>query len=603
MLLAASAQRGQSGALAFNRELRAMYRSHSWSNHRTDSTAPSVLMRRTLVAQHNRRDDRHGRRQGAPLGFAWRPQVVVLALAALFMSGCAFITRASLDTAGGDPDNASFDPSISADGRYVTFWSAASDLVSGDDSGFEDVFVRDLKTGTTIRASVDMGGDDPNGDSFFPSISGDGRFVAFASRANDLVAGDSGSSEDIFVRDLQTATTTRVTVDTGGGDPDAGTRHAWISGDGGDVVFASPATDLVPGDGNGVEDVFLRDLVAGTTTRVSVDSSGGDSNGPSGSTPMFVPSAISADGRFVAFFSDASDLVSGDGNGLSDVFLRDLQSGLTTRVNVDAGGGDPNGRSDWSCSVHGQSISADGRYVAFCSYASDVVPGDGNGTSDVFVRDRLTGTTTRVSLDTAGGDPNNGSCCPSISADGRLVAFFSGATDLVPNDGNGTLDVFVRDRPTGTTTRVSVNLLGREANGTSAGLISADGRYVAFHSDASNLVGSDGNGAFDIYVRAVVTPTVDSVTPPTVGRGSTATLTVTGSGFFSGARASPQAFGPYGLTVNSVAVISETELELSVTVDAAAPTGSRNVIVWNPGTGPGVFATGFGFCFGCLTVT
>jgi Tol biopolymer transport system component len=538
------------------------------------------------------------------LGFAWRPPVVVIAFAVVFTSGCAYITRASVDTSGGDPNRASFDPSISADGRYVTFWSAATDLVPGDDGGFEDVFVRDLKTETTVRASVDMGGDDPNGDSFFPSISGDGRFVAFASRANDLVAGDSGASEDIFVRDLQMATTTRVTVDSGGGQPDAGTRHAWISGDGNAVVFASPASDLVSGDGNGVEDVFVRDLVARTTTRVSVDSSGGDSNGPSGSTPMFVPSAISADGRFVAFFSDASDLVSGDGNGLSDVFVRDLHTRTTTRVNVDTAGGDPNGRSDWSCSVHGQSISADGRYVAFCSYASDLVPADGNGSADVFVRDRRTGTTSRVSLDTAGGESNLGSsCCPTISADGRYVAFNSGATDLVPNDHNGTLDVFVRDRRTATTTRVSVNRFGREANGTSAGLISADGRYVAFHSDASNLVGDDGNGIFDIYVRAVVTPTIDSVTPATAARGHKVKLVLTGSGFLPGTQVSAAVFGPGGVVVHSVTVISETTLKVSASVDSDAPTGTRNLIAWTPGTGPGPLATGFGFCFGCLTVT
>jgi Tol biopolymer transport system component len=451
---------------------------------------------------------------------AWRSRIVVLAFGGLLASASTsmwaaaqpspprFIARASVDTAGGDPNGASFNASVSGDGRYVAFWSSASDLVPGDANGVDDVFVRDLRARTTIRASVDTAGGNANGPSFFPSVSADGRYVAFASQANDLVPGDSGSSEDIFVRDLQAGTTSRVTLDSAGGSPDAGTRHAWISGGGQHVVFASPASDLVAGDGNGVEDVFVRDLLAGTTVRASVDTSGGDANGASGSTPVFVPSSISADGRYVEFFSEASDLVAGDGNGLSDVFVRDLQAGTSTRVNVDTTGGDPNGASDFTCSTGPQSISGDGRYVAFCSYASDLVLGDGNAISDVFVRDQLTGTTTRVSVDTTGGDPDvGGSCCPSISADGRHVAFQSLATDLVPDDTNSALDVFVRDVQAATTTRVSADFLGREANGVSGiGSISADGRYVAFHSNASNLVAGDGNGTFDIYVRRVVTP-------------------------------------------------------------------------------------------------
>jgi Tol biopolymer transport system component len=532
-----------------------------------------------------------------------RPHVAMAVLTLLLASGCAYTTRASVGVNGGDPNNVSFNPSISADGRYVTFWTSASNVVPGDDNGVDDVFVRDLRTNTTIRVSVDTGGDDPDGNSFFPSISADGRYVAFASAANDLVPGDSGASEDIFVRDLQTGTNTRVTVDTGGGAPNAGTRHAWISGDGRHVVFASGASDLVPSDGNGFEDVFVRDLDAGVTTRASVDTGGGDSNGASGSSPMFVPSAISADGRYVMFWSVASDLVPADGNGLGDVFLRDLQSGVTSRVTVDTGGGDANGRSDFTCGVAGQSISADARYVTFCSYAGDLVTGDANGTADVFVRDRVAHTTTRLSV-AANGDPTGGSgTAPSISADGRYVAFFSGAEDLVPDDTNSASDVFVRDRLTNSTTRASVNLLGREANGVSAvGSISADGRYVTFHSSASNLVGGDGNGTFDIFVRAVGVPTVDSITPATIARGATGTLLVSGSGFLSGAHVFPSAFGPDGLHVNSVTVLSETKLEMSVTVDADAPTGARNVMVWNPGTGPGDLATGFGFCFGCLTV-
>jgi Tol biopolymer transport system component len=285
------------------------------------------------------------------------------------------------------------------------------------------------------------------------------------------------------------------------------------------------------------------------------------------------------------------------------VFLRDLQRNGTTRVNVDTGGGDANGPSDFTCSVNGQSISADGRYVAFCSYASDLVAGDGNGTADVFVRDRRTKATTRLSV-AADGDPAGGSgTAPTISADGRYVAFFSGAADLVADDGNGASDVFVRDRLTGSTTRASVNAFGKEANGNSAvGSISADGRYVAFHSAASNLVSGDGNDAFDIYVRAVVTPTIDSVAPAAAERGLKVRLVVTGTGFLPGTRVSAAAFGPAGVVVNSVKVVSETELKVSASIDADAPLGQRNLVAWTPGTGPGPLATGFGACFGCFTV-
>ena len=541
-----------------------------------------------------------------PMGRAMKPvrvQVVATALLLLFSSACTCVTRASVDTNGGDLHSFSFNPSISADGRYVAFWSPAGNVVPGDANGVNDVFVRDMRTNTTIRASVDMNGGDPNGESFFPSISADGRYVAFASSASDLAPGDNGTTEDIYVRDLQMGTNTRATVDAAGEEPNAGTRHAWISGDGRHVVFASTASDLVVGDGNGLEDVFVRDLDAGATTRASVDASGGDSNGASGASSMFVPSAISADGRYVAFWSDASDLVPADGNRTGDIFLRDLQTDSTSRISVAGGGGDANGGSDFTCGVDGQSISADGRYVAFCSYASNLTGADENRTADVFVRDRQLGSTTRIS-GAFDGDPTGGSgTSPSISADGRYVAFFSGAPDLVPNDANDASDVFVRDRETGATILSSADFGGRPGNDASAvGQISADGRYVTFHSGAGNLVSSDGNGAFDIFVRAVITPTVDSVAPATVARGATATLLLTGSGFRPDARVYPQVFGPPGVHVNSVTVMSETAIEISVSVDAGAEPGTRNVMVWNPGTGPGDLATGYGFCFHCLGI-
>jgi Tol biopolymer transport system component len=339
--------------------------------------------------------------------------------------------RASVDTEGGDPNGGSFAPSITPDGRYVAFYSSASDLVPGDGNGYDDVFVRDLVAGTTVRVSVGAGGGDANSASRSPSISADARYVAFDSYASDLVAADGNGFADVFVRDLVAGTTVLASVDTNGGDSDGHTFAPSLSADGTDVAFYSYASDLVPGDQNGVVDVFVRNLVAGTTVRASVSTDGGDAHDSS-----WQPS-ISADGQHVAFWSYAGDLVVKDGNHLADIFVRDLVAGTTVRASVDTAGHDSDGGS-FACA-----LSSDGRYVMFQSNASDLVTGDGNGLSDVFLRSLDDRVTTRVSVDTAGGDPNGGSGGPLISASGRYVAFFSYAGDLVPGRGDKGADVFL----------------------------------------------------------------------------------------------------------------------------------------------------------------
>jgi Tol biopolymer transport system component len=330
-----------------------------------------------------------------------------LTAAQLAAWAASMTVRASVDTEGGDPNRDSDRPSMSGNGRYVAFQSFASDLVPGDGNGTYDVFVRDLVSGTTVRASVDTEGGDPDGFSLFPSISANARHVAFYSLASDLVPGDGNGTDDVFVRDLVSGTIVRASVDTEGDDPNSESQFPSISANGRYVAYTSDASDLVPGDRNGTNDVFVRDLVSGTTVRASVDSEGGDPNSSS-----FSPS-ISANGRYVAYTSFASDLVPGDGNGTYDVFVRDLVSGTTVRASLDTEGGDPNSSS------FERSISANGRYVAFSSDASDLVPGDGNGAADVFVRDLVSGTTVRASVDTEGGDPNSFSSSASISPNGR----------------------------------------------------------------------------------------------------------------------------------------------------------------------------------------
>src|SRR6476469_307286 len=302
------------------------------------------------------------------------------------------ITRVSVDSAGNPGNSPSNYSAISADGRFVAFQSYASNLVPGDTNNKNDIFVRDLSTNTTTRVSVDSAGIPGNNDSFNPSISADGRFVAFASFSN-LVPEDTNNQSDIFVRDLLTNTTTRVSVDSAGNPGNSPSNYSAISADGRFVAFQSYASNLVPGDTNNKNDIFVRDLSTNTTTRASVDSAGFQGNSDS-----LLPS-ISADGLFVAFTSFASNRLPGDTNNRDNIFVRDLSTNTTTRVSVDSAG--TPGNSDSFISA----ISADGRFVAFQSQASNLVPGDTNNffnQAKIFVRDLSTNTTTRVSVNSAG---------------------------------------------------------------------------------------------------------------------------------------------------------------------------------------------------------
>ncbi len=346
----------------------------------------------------------------------------------------AVTSRVSVSPTGGDANSYSYPPSISAGGRYVAFLSYASNLVAGDTNGAGDVFVRDRLAGVTRRVSVGPGGRQANGSSVFPSISAGGRYVAFSSVASNLVAGDTNGAGDVFVRDRLAGVTRRVSVGPGGRQANRSSYFPSISAGGRYVAFSSVASNLVAGDTNDRRDVFVRDRVAKVTRRVSVGPGGRQANRSS-----YFP-AISADGRYVAFESYASNLVVGDTNHRSDVFVRDRVAKVTRRVSVGPGGRQAN-RDAYS-----PSISADGRHVAFASYASSLVAGDTNGTADVFVRDRLAKVTRRVSVGPGGRQANDYSYSPSISADGRHVAFVSYASNLVAGDTNGAADVFARDR-------------------------------------------------------------------------------------------------------------------------------------------------------------
>lgn len=392
------------------------------------------------------------------------------------------------------PNGLSTLPSISADGSAVAFQSAASNLVTGDSNNQRDVFVRDRRAGTTTRVSVR--GCAPRtklciqGDraSVGGAISAGGRYIAFESDATNLVSSDTNNKRDVFVRDLQTSTTTRVSLNAAGVQGNKESSGPSISADGRFVAFLSVATNLVPGGASGLGDVFIRDRQNGTTMLVSAHCTGGGFCTAANSYSL--APAISADGRFVAFRSYASNLVSGDTNNHPDVFVFDRTTHAIQRVSLGIGS-QANGDS------YEPQISADGRFVTFASFASNLVPGDSNGKTDVFIFDRQTTTTKRVSVITGGGQANDHSNYGTISTDGRFAAFESDATNLVTGDTNHRGDVFIRDRVLGLTTRASVSLIGTQGSGQSLfARISADGHVVAFASYADDLVIGGGTGIF-----------------------------------------------------------------------------------------------------------
>jgi Tol biopolymer transport system component len=389
----------------------------------------------------------------------------------------------------------SYASAISADGRFVAFYSLASNLVPEDTNGVRDAFVRDRREGVTERVSVDSSGAQANGPCPLAwyhavgiSLSATGRFVVFESEATNLVPGDTNGKADIFVRDRESGTTERISVDSNGGQGDGDSYLAssnCISADGRYVVFVSFASNLVPGDGNRMWDVFVRDRRLQTTERVSVSSLGFEGDFGGG----YEGASIPADGRYVAFASWSTNLVSGDTNGVSDIFVRDLRAGTTERASVTTGGSQV-----WDYSEF-PSISADGRFVAFESYGWD-------WNDQVMVRDRLAGTTEMESVSPLGQPGNWDSYCPSISADGRYVAFVSISRNLVPRDPNGASDVFVRDRLMHSTENDSVDSYDAPGNLTSfVPSISSNGRFVVFISESSNLVPNDTNGFSDVFVR------------------------------------------------------------------------------------------------------
>lgn len=410
----------------------------------------------------------------------------------------SFTRRVSVASSGEQGNGASHRPGISGDGRRIVFQSRSTNLVSGDTNNKSDIFLHDREVGTTVRIGLGYDGSEGNGDASGAAISADGRWVAFDSNSSNLVRNDRSNGSDVFLQDLLVGDVVRVSIAADGSDGSFASFAPDLSADGRLVAFYSWASNLVSGDTNGRADIFVRDMWVGETRRVSVASNGTQANADSYSF------RISDDGRFVVFTSAATNLVPGDTNNATDIFVHELATGQTLRVNVADNGTQANGASSEP------SISGDGRFIAYYSYASTLVPGDTNAAPDVFVHDRLGPRTVRVSGD-MGAQPNSGSMFPAISADGALVVYSSAASNLVPGDTNLWADAFLSSPALLRTIRVSVATNGTQADGASGmatlePAISADGSVVVYGSDATNLVPFDTNAAADIFIHVREAP-------------------------------------------------------------------------------------------------
>lgn len=366
---------------------------------------------------------------------------------------------------------------------------------------------------STARLSISTKGELANGECYSPSISADGVVVAFISTATNLVTADSNGHPDVFVHDRGDQSTERASLGAGGADANAAALGCHVSGDGRFVVYHSAASNLASGDSNGLSDVFLWNRITKTTQCISVLPSGVAASGDSAG------GSLSFDGSFVAFSSAAPDLISGDNNGDWDLFLWSSQTGSIELVSVGLAGGSGNAQSH----ATGQNVvvSRDGRFVAFSSLASDLVNGDTNGKFDVFLRDRWAGITERVSLGASGVEANGNSFGGGMSDDGRIICFMGDATNLVSSATTPGVRGFVRDRVIGVTTALGINSIGVAAESFSPGLDST-GDFVVYWSADSSLVPGDTNNEPDVFMEDLRTRSVVRVNVGTFGQQSSA---------------------------------------------------------------------------------
>lgn len=448
------------------------------------------------------------------------------------------VERENVSQIGALADSISYLPAISPDGRFVIFYSAANNLTPGGNNGQRQLYLRDRTTGQVEMISVANDGSPGNGEtgftSFFPPwpappvMTPDCRYVAFTSASSNLVAGDNNGVFDVFVRDRVAGTTELVSLATDGTQVTSFAAGPAISADGRFIAFYTK-TRLVVTDTNFASDIYVRDRVAGTTERITA--------GPTQINqfdcwdPVMTP-----DGRYVAFHS-GSIFSDTDSNGANDIYLRDRQTNAIEHISRASDGTGANG------TCYSPSISDDGRYVAFGSASTNLTPRNGKPTGktgDAYVRDRSLGTTERVSVTSAGTETNENSGINNatgdyagavqISADGRYVAFGSWSSNMVPGDANGTMDVYVHDRETAATERVSVTSTGGDPEtGATFYSMATGGRYFAMQSESENMIAADPGGGIFVHDHGQALGILDLAAVP-----GTSSVAVSGHATFTG---------------------------------------------------------------------
>lgn len=407
------------------------------------------------------------------------------------------VSVASTNKTGEIGNGVSLFGSISADGRYLVYFSTSTNLDSRDTDSGNDVYLHDRWTGSTDLISTSHTGGIANGASVDPVISGDGQWVAFHSFASNLVPGDTNDSVDVFLHERRTGITSIINPAPGAPSMMTGSTFASISFDGSYIAFQSSFSHLVPNDTNGFMDIFVYSRETEEIRRVNQGHQGMEANGHS-----YNPE-ISANGRFVAFDSGAYNLHPQDLNPHPDVFLVDLKTNAMELVSSTPGGTSGNGESG------APAVSEDGSYVAFSSSATDLISSDFNGYSDAFFWEKSTGTVTRASESDSGVGSDHPSSAVTISADGSTLAFYSKATNLIPGGTLPVFAVFLVDTPSRTLRLASTDALGNQADGSCAvPSLSRDGRVLAFQASADLFLPDIGSHPTQIIVKETTAPSL-----------------------------------------------------------------------------------------------
>lgn len=496
-------------------------------------------------------------------------------LAAFVASSCTYVQRASVSSSGAQASARSWSTgpqTLSGDGRSVVFLSDASDLVAGDTNGVADVFVRDNGTGVVRRVSVATGGAQANGESTWASISGDGSLVVFASKATNLAPGDDDATQDIFVHDLLNATTTHVPRAYDDGPGWYGAYQPVVSPNGRFLFFVDHPEGAYSYFGR----LTIHDRATGEFSHLSGQTNKGLS-----------PVMVSDDGRFAAIYSGCGG--SQCPIGMGKVMLWDRVASTVEDYPS------PDESAAYAGAKDG-AVTPDGRYVAYTQMTYCACQSE----SSITIADRIAGTKRRFHTRVGGGLHAR----IGISADGRYVAFTSLADDLVAGDSNEGTDVFVLDTMTGVTTLATSGGIAQPGSGqvtswqADLGAISADGRYVSFSTTDPTIVPGDTNSVEDVFVRYASPPRVLGVEPPKLWRSLGGRLVLNGSGFREGMQVSVGE----GVSVRAVTLVVPTQAWVDVVVADEAPLGPRDVVVTVPGASPlqGGAST---VCSGCVTVT